>query len=408
MHRFAIVTFALFLLLVAVGCGGNKQSEVPGANVVISVSPLSLVLQTGGTQQLTATVTGTTDHRVTWSIAEGDAGGTISSTGSYTAPSNPGSFHVIATSMADPTKSASSYVSISAPPAATIPRLTAVWGSASNDVWSVGPGFIGHWDGKQWSFTNIQSVWGPVMINFEAVWGSGPNDVWAAGTSWALEFWHWDGTSWTPVPSTDQPGGYLVAYAWGIWGSGSQDVWAVGSTATSGVLHWDGTAWRFNYLVPASGQSSGMTAVWGSGPDDVWAVGGGDDTGSKLMAASVFHWDGTAWTQNLSGLPSELSGIWGSASNDVWVAGNNGLIAHWDGSSWTQYASGTTEYLTGVWGSGPSDVWAVGYGGTVLHWNGSTWLPVPSGTTQNLRDIWGSGPQDIWAVGDNVVLHLPL
>src|SRR5207253_488172 len=45
--------------------------------------------------------TGTTDQAVDWSMQETTAGGTIDGTGLYTAPSNPGTFHVVATSHAD-------------------------------------------------------------------------------------------------------------------------------------------------------------------------------------------------------------------------------------------------------------------------------------------------------------------
>jgi hypothetical protein len=52
-----------------------------------------------------ATVSGTTNQGVTWSVLEGSAGGTISAAGVYTAPATPGSYHVVATSQADVSKS---------------------------------------------------------------------------------------------------------------------------------------------------------------------------------------------------------------------------------------------------------------------------------------------------------------
>ena len=76
----------------------------------ISITPLLASLTAGGTQQFTATVTGTTNTSVTWSAS----GGTVSSTGLYTAPSSPGTYSVTATSAADPSKSASSAVTVSA------------------------------------------------------------------------------------------------------------------------------------------------------------------------------------------------------------------------------------------------------------------------------------------------------
>jgi hypothetical protein len=47
-----------------------------------------------------------------WALEEGAAGGTITSTGLYTAPSGVGTYHMTATSVADPSKSATSTVSV--------------------------------------------------------------------------------------------------------------------------------------------------------------------------------------------------------------------------------------------------------------------------------------------------------
>ncbi|MGC2321672.1 MAG: hypothetical protein WA463_03480 [Terriglobales bacterium] len=79
--------------------------------VAVSVKPGSASLATGGTQQFTATVTGSSNTAVTWSAT----GGSISTSGLFTAPSTAGSFTVTATSAADSTKSASATVTVSAP-----------------------------------------------------------------------------------------------------------------------------------------------------------------------------------------------------------------------------------------------------------------------------------------------------
>jgi len=60
-------------------------------------------LLAGATQSFMATVSGTTNTGVTWSVQE-SFGGTINSTGLYTAPPDTwGTFHVVATSQANPT-----------------------------------------------------------------------------------------------------------------------------------------------------------------------------------------------------------------------------------------------------------------------------------------------------------------
>lgn len=82
--------------------------------VSISIDPPSIQLSSGGTQQFTAKVGGTTNTGVTWSIQEGNAGGKITQDGLYTAPATSGSYHVIASSVADPGKSAAAAVTVKA------------------------------------------------------------------------------------------------------------------------------------------------------------------------------------------------------------------------------------------------------------------------------------------------------
>jgi beta-glucanase (GH16 family) len=89
---------------------------VNAAAIAVTISPKSASLVTGETQQFTATVTGTSDPGVNWSAT----GGSISSTGFYTAPSSAGMYAVTATSTADPTKSATATVSVSASTAVSI------------------------------------------------------------------------------------------------------------------------------------------------------------------------------------------------------------------------------------------------------------------------------------------------
>jgi hypothetical protein len=83
--------------------------------VQVTLSPASIALPTGATATIRATVTNASNTALSWSIAEGSEGGTITSAGAYTAPSTPGTFHVIARSQADTTKTATSTVTVTAP-----------------------------------------------------------------------------------------------------------------------------------------------------------------------------------------------------------------------------------------------------------------------------------------------------
>lgn len=84
----------------------------PPPGVAITIGPATGSVNACGTLQFTATVTGAADGTATWSVQEGVDGGTVSSSGLYTAPSGAGTYHVVATSAADPTKSAVAAVSV--------------------------------------------------------------------------------------------------------------------------------------------------------------------------------------------------------------------------------------------------------------------------------------------------------
>jgi hypothetical protein len=81
--------------------------------VAVSVAPNRVTLAPAQNQQFTATVTGTSQQSVVWTLNK--AVGTISSTGLYTAPASPTSQEMVtvsATSKADPTKTASATVTL--------------------------------------------------------------------------------------------------------------------------------------------------------------------------------------------------------------------------------------------------------------------------------------------------------
>ncbi len=106
------------------GCGGGSSSGMISApTITVSVSPSAASLKTGATQQFTATVTGTTNTAVTWSVNNVVGGnatvGTISASGLYTAPAtvpNPNQVTVTAASEANPSSTGSATVNIVAPP----------------------------------------------------------------------------------------------------------------------------------------------------------------------------------------------------------------------------------------------------------------------------------------------------
>jgi len=99
------------LLALAAACA---PGTLVGVGVLVAVTPSSAVIQPGAQQKFLVSVLGAVDTTVAWSVQE-PTGGSIAADGTYTAPTATGTYHVVATSHADPTKSGSAVVSVSLP-----------------------------------------------------------------------------------------------------------------------------------------------------------------------------------------------------------------------------------------------------------------------------------------------------
>lgn len=84
--------------------------------VLVAVDPATATVPAGGSRSFTAAVTGTTTRTVTWSIQEGSSCGSVSAGGVYTAPNAGATCRVVATSVADATKSGTATVTVTPPP----------------------------------------------------------------------------------------------------------------------------------------------------------------------------------------------------------------------------------------------------------------------------------------------------
>jgi hypothetical protein len=280
-------------------------------------------------------------------------------------------------------------------------------------------------------------------IYFTAVSGSSTSDVWAAGinqigSTRSPLMAHWDGAGWravrVPKPANRQ--------SWfnGIVALSSTNAWAVGESTDPDIQnqdertlieHWDGTSWT---IVPspnpftAGNSADVLMGIDGVGTDDIWAVGWAHDEPNNQILMLLEHFNGTAWSVAKS--PSPLGSIhFGSAitantANDAWAVGNDALektlAAHWDGRRWSivptpslQDGNSPLNALTGVTANAANDVWASGYEGNVdnqnfqkpymLHWNGTAWslvlTPNPGGEGSRLNATVALSPTDVWAVG---------
>jgi hypothetical protein len=104
MQPLKLSCLVLFTLILITGCA-NSPTTVRSS---FSVTPAIASVGTNAS----ATFTASNTSPVTWSIQEGAAGGTISASGVYTAPSVTGVYHIVATSNADPSFTATATVTV--------------------------------------------------------------------------------------------------------------------------------------------------------------------------------------------------------------------------------------------------------------------------------------------------------
>ena len=114
-------------------CGGGGNANPPPQEILVSVSPSTATIFTTQSVQFRATVTGTSDARVAWSVNDVPGGnaanGSISATGLYTAPAippSPNAVAVKAASIADSSRTDSAQVTIENP----APQLSSISPSA--------------------------------------------------------------------------------------------------------------------------------------------------------------------------------------------------------------------------------------------------------------------------------------
>jgi len=261
-------------------------------------------------------------------------------------------------------------------------RLSAVAAVSTSDVWAVGmvsfssPPVILHWNGKRWA-----SVAHPKQTGFlSGVAAASADDVWAAGESQVpgvglqtlIE--HFNGRKWSVVPSPNiGPMDQLRA----VTAVSANDVWAVGFAAPTSfanpqtlILHWDGTSWTIVPSPnPAGAQDNELSGATAVSAHDVWAVG---ETGNGAQTL-IEHWNGTSWAAVSSPSTGRLAGVAAISASDIWAVGSvtgiNGItttvIEQWNGTSWSVVPSPNPSLNENVLAAASADptstqAWAVG------------------------------------------------
>lgn len=265
--------------------------------------------------------------------------------------------------------------------------------------------------------THSNSGRGPTVSALLSVSATSPNDVWAvgyraAGAASATLVEHFDGETWTTVPSPN-PGGSGLNRLDGVDAIASDDVWAVGTFDAKRdnrlhnlAMHWDGSSWSVESPPePAPHRRNALLTVGGSGSDNVWAGGYFVDADGYTLA-SLYHWDGSNWSpaqllhgpvgDPVEGVSVFQNSAWavGECTSGCSSVGNNGFIAHFTGIKWKLERTPDLGHVSDVAGTSDSDLWVVGDGRT-SHFDGTSWTRVPSvriGPLSAVSDVGFANP----------------
>lgn len=284
-----------------------------------------------------------------------------------------------------------------------------------------------------WSLATMPSTVSADALN--GVKALSATDVWAVGDSLlngaaTTLIDHWDGATWSVVPSPNAPG-TNTDFLSGVTATSANSVWAVGYYSLNSSTYtltekWNGKHWSIvsSPNVTSANELNKVARV--PATNQLWAVGWYQDSSTKAINTLIEHWDGTAWSvvpsPNISGANgSSLNSVTALSATNAWVVGtsNSGglsqtLIEHWDGGSWSiipspnagTYTSGL-ESITAI--PGTNKLWAVG---TYIagneqplteYWNGTRWSIIFSpgtGTSgSSLSEVIALSAKNVWAVG---------
>jgi hypothetical protein len=282
-------------------------------------------------------------------------------------------------------------------------RVVEIDVNTATDIWALGDRALLHFNGVVW--TTLEYPNGGRSVS--SMSSTGPDDVWLAGEQpgpmigrnsqgWSSLVMHWDGSSWSQA-DTPNPGS-RDNYLQGIEALSPNDVWAAGYVddqhGPDGLvltMHWDGRSWS---EVPSPNPSANLNVIWGMGSagSSVWALGHFQSGGH--LHALILRWDGARWVQ----VRPEGSSLWsatsasGTSEADVWIAGSEPTsslaVAHCGGPYCAVVLGPELDGRstgTSVYSASADDVWVVGYRtgaeGTaplLRHWDSTRWVDVPS------------------------------
>ena len=162
-----------------------------------------------------------------------------------------------------------------------------------------------HWDGGSWLPARVPSLGRSRGAMLFGVTATSARDIWAAGYLIIQHIprtlvLHWNGSSWVRAAAPD-PGssGDILS---GVAGTSPSNIWAVGQSKISAdrsaglILHWNGDSWtRMPSPTPDPGDSAVLVGVAASSTGgDAWAVGA-YRTPNGYAQGLFLHWNGRSW-----------------------------------------------------------------------------------------------------------------
>ena len=195
---------------------------------------------------------------------------------------------------------------------------------------------IEHWDGTGWSIVPspnhgvFNSLGGVEALSASNVWAVGRYSNSNSGGAGQTLIEHWDGASWSVVssPNNGPYGNDLLS----VSAISANDIWATGNYALNStgpdrtlIEHWDGTSWSVVPSLDPGSYFDSLGEVVAISTSDVWTVGEESSTSAPEQML-IEHWNGTSWSVVPSPSPAEssfssLSGVTAISSSDVWAVG---------------------------------------------------------------------------------------
>jgi hypothetical protein len=206
-------------------------------------------------------------------------------------------------------------------------NLTAVSAGSATDVWAVGSYYptssnnvlhalAAHYDGSSWTEIPLPNV-GPNENSLLGVSELPSGHAWAVGYFVNAEYaqqtlvQHYDGSSWTVVPSPSPGARQNILY--GVAAISDSDVWAVGGSQDQNSLwhtlaeHWDGKAWTVVSTVDAGSGGNQFYAVTAVSSSLVYATG--QQSATAFPSNSLIEqWNGKTKTWSVVSTPTDSGG----------------------------------------------------------------------------------------------------